>query len=69
MLYYDDESKKILCLNEEQKFELIDDWILKEYNSYDNKFLNIYKDKEYLKYKILESHLEEELTNDRRSKR
>ena len=69
LLYYDDESKKILCLNEEQKFELIDDWILKEYNSYDNKFLNIYKDKEYLKYKILESHLEEELTNDRRSKR
>ena len=69
LLYYDDESKKILCLNEEQKFELIDDWILKEYNSYDNKFLNIYKDKEYLKYKILESHLEEELTNDRSSKR
>ena len=69
LLYHNINAGKILCLNENSEFEIIDDIVLKEYHTYKNKHLNIYKDKEYLKYKILKFIQGEQLDNNKKQTR
>ena len=69
LLYHNINAGKILCLNENSEFEIIDDIVLKEYHTYKNKHLNIYKDKEYLKYKILKFIQGEQLDNYKKQTR